>query len=76
AERQQQGFSLCESGATATRLFSVRKRSDSNKAFFCAKAERQQQCLSELLVATILALRFRAKNFCKPEPKPIPEAIL
>ncbi|GLC88623.1 hypothetical protein LYSBPC_17500 [Lysinibacillus piscis] len=43
AKRQQQRFFLCESEATATKVFSVRKRSDSNKGFFCAKAKRQQQ---------------------------------
>jgi len=30
AKRQQHGFCLCESEATATRFLSVRKRSDSN----------------------------------------------
>ncbi|WP_285396898.1 hypothetical protein [Lysinibacillus sp. fls2-241-R2A-57] len=29
--------------ATATNVLSVRKRSDSNKCFICAKAKRQQQ---------------------------------
>ncbi|MCL1694649.1 hypothetical protein [Lysinibacillus sp. BPa_S21] len=32
-----------ESKATATNVLSVRKRSDSNKCFICAKAKRQQQ---------------------------------
>ncbi|MEB2282241.1 hypothetical protein LAV73_20015 [Lysinibacillus xylanilyticus] len=36
-------FFLCESEAAATNVFSVRKRSGSNKCFFCAKAKRQQQ---------------------------------
>ncbi|MGY3185986.1 hypothetical protein [Lysinibacillus sp. TE18511] len=36
-------FYLCESEATATNVLSVRKRSDSNKCFICAKAKRQQQ---------------------------------
>ncbi|MDM5248623.1 hypothetical protein [Lysinibacillus sp. G4S2] len=36
-------FYLCESVATATNVLSVRKRSDSNKCFICAKAKRQQQ---------------------------------
>ncbi|MFJ7186800.1 hypothetical protein, partial [Lysinibacillus xylanilyticus] len=31
------------SEATATNVLSVRKRSDSNKCFICAKAKRQQQ---------------------------------
>ncbi|MFJ7890180.1 hypothetical protein ACIQYL_19150, partial [Lysinibacillus xylanilyticus] len=43
AKRQQQMFYLCESEATATNVLSVRKRSDSNKCFICAKAKRQQQ---------------------------------
>ncbi|TQR28581.1 hypothetical protein C7Y47_21255, partial [Lysinibacillus sphaericus] len=43
AERQLQMFFLCESEAAATNVFSVRKRSGSNKCFFCAKAKRQQQ---------------------------------
>ncbi|MFJ8516243.1 hypothetical protein [Lysinibacillus xylanilyticus] len=43
AKRQQQVFYLCESEATATNVLSVRKRSDSNKCFICAKAKRQQQ---------------------------------
>ncbi|WP_175401689.1 hypothetical protein [Lysinibacillus xylanilyticus] len=43
AERQQQMFYLCESGAAATNVLSVRKRSGSNKCFICAKAERQPQ---------------------------------
>ncbi|MDM5250267.1 hypothetical protein [Lysinibacillus sp. G4S2] len=34
---------LCESEASATNAFSVRKRSVSNKCFFCAKAKRQRQ---------------------------------
>ena len=34
---------LCESEATATSVLSVRKRSDSNKCFICAKAKRQLQ---------------------------------
>jgi len=46
AKRQQQGFYLCESEATATNVLSVRKRSDSNKGFICAKAKRQQQAPS------------------------------
>ncbi|MEB2282558.1 hypothetical protein LAV73_21755 [Lysinibacillus xylanilyticus] len=32
-----------ESEATATNVLTVRKRSDSNKCFNCAKAKRQQQ---------------------------------
>ncbi|MGE7916023.1 hypothetical protein [Lysinibacillus xylanilyticus] len=36
-------FALCESEASATNVLSVRKRSDSNKCFICAKAKRQQQ---------------------------------
>ncbi|MFF2293403.1 hypothetical protein ACFVUF_10765, partial [Lysinibacillus sp. NPDC058154] len=32
--------------ATATNVLSVRKRSDSNKCFICAKAKRQQQMFS------------------------------
>ncbi|MFJ7915469.1 MULTISPECIES: hypothetical protein, partial [unclassified Lysinibacillus] len=32
--------------AAATNVFSVRKRSGSNKCFFCAKAKRQQQMFS------------------------------
>ncbi|MDM5245898.1 hypothetical protein [Lysinibacillus sp. G4S2] len=43
AKRQQHGFCLCESEATATRFLSVRKRSDSYKCFISAKAKRQQQ---------------------------------
>ncbi|MFJ6263821.1 hypothetical protein ACIQGW_02160 [Lysinibacillus xylanilyticus] len=39
-------FYLCESEATATNVLSVRKRSDSNKCFICAKAKRQQQMFS------------------------------
>ncbi|MFB7155392.1 hypothetical protein [Lysinibacillus sp. NPDC056232] len=35
-------FALCESKATAI-VLSVRKRSDSNNCFNCAKAKRQQQ---------------------------------
>ena len=42
AKRQQHGFYLCESEATATRFLSVRERSDSNTVFICAKAKRQQ----------------------------------
>ncbi|MGE7930398.1 hypothetical protein [Lysinibacillus xylanilyticus] len=34
---------LCESIAAATGFLSVRKRSDSNRFSFCAKAKRQQQ---------------------------------
>ncbi|MGY3190120.1 hypothetical protein [Lysinibacillus sp. TE18511] len=34
---------LCESEATATNVLTVRKRSDSNKCFNCAKAKRQRQ---------------------------------
>ncbi|WP_349661406.1 hypothetical protein [Lysinibacillus zambalensis] len=36
-------FALRESEATATNVLTVRKRSDSNKCFNCAKAKRQQQ---------------------------------
>ncbi|MDM5248624.1 hypothetical protein [Lysinibacillus sp. G4S2] len=36
--RQRQMFYLCESEASATNVLSVRKRSDSNKCFICAKA--------------------------------------
>ncbi|MFC9539350.1 hypothetical protein ACFTQ7_05635 [Lysinibacillus sp. NPDC056959] len=32
-----------ESEASAANVLSVRKRSDSNKCFICAKAKRQQQ---------------------------------
>ncbi|MGY3187027.1 hypothetical protein [Lysinibacillus sp. TE18511] len=35
-------FALCESEASAN-VLSVRKRSDSNKCFICAKVQRQQQ---------------------------------
>ncbi|WP_236690917.1 hypothetical protein [Lysinibacillus xylanilyticus] len=49
-------FALCESEATATKVLSVRKRSDSNKGFICAKAKRQQQrfylCESEATATT------------------------
>jgi len=38
-------FYLCESKATATNVLSVRKQSDSNKCFNCAKAKRQQQSI-------------------------------
>ncbi|MFB7157160.1 hypothetical protein [Lysinibacillus sp. NPDC056232] len=38
-----ESFALRESEATATNVLSVRKRSDSNKCFICAKAKRQQQ---------------------------------
>jgi len=41
--KRQQMFYLCESEASATIILSVRKRSDSNKCFICAKAKRQQQ---------------------------------
>ncbi|MDM5247619.1 hypothetical protein [Lysinibacillus sp. G4S2] len=34
---------MCESKATATNVLNVRKQSDSNKCFKCAKAKRQQQ---------------------------------
>ncbi|MFB7156640.1 hypothetical protein [Lysinibacillus sp. NPDC056232] len=51
---------LCESEATATKVLSVRKRSDSNKDFIFAKAKRQQQrfylCESEA-TATITPRR-------------------
>ncbi|MDM5246827.1 hypothetical protein [Lysinibacillus sp. G4S2] len=40
---QRSGCYLCESEATATNVLTVRKRSDSNKCFNCAKAKRQQQ---------------------------------
>ncbi|MGE7915425.1 hypothetical protein [Lysinibacillus xylanilyticus] len=44
AHRTPPGSSaLCESEATATNVLSVRKRSDSNKCFICAKAKRQRQ---------------------------------
>ncbi|WP_374963580.1 hypothetical protein [Lysinibacillus sp. RS5] len=43
AKRQRQMFYLCESEVTATNVLSVRKRSDSNKCFICAKAKSQQQ---------------------------------
>jgi len=44
AHRTPPGSSaLRESKATATNVLSVRKRSDSNKCFICAKAKRQQQ---------------------------------
>ncbi|MGA3678440.1 hypothetical protein, partial [Lysinibacillus agricola] len=36
-------LALRESEATATNVLSVRKRSDSDKCFICAKAKRQQQ---------------------------------
>ncbi|MFB7156946.1 hypothetical protein [Lysinibacillus sp. NPDC056232] len=36
--KRQQLFYLCESVATATIVLSVRKRSDSNNCFICAKA--------------------------------------
>jgi len=36
----------CKSDATATRVLSVRKRSDSNMVFLCAKAQRQQHGFS------------------------------
>ncbi|WP_185903567.1 hypothetical protein, partial [Lysinibacillus sphaericus] len=35
-----------ESEASATNVYSVRKRSGSNKCLFCAKAKRQQQMFS------------------------------
>ncbi|QQP13331.1 hypothetical protein FJQ98_04520 [Lysinibacillus agricola] len=48
-------FYLCESEA-ATNVLSVRKRSDSNNCFICAKAKRQQQlfylCESEATATT------------------------
>ncbi|MGE7940450.1 hypothetical protein ACQKNB_00015 [Lysinibacillus xylanilyticus] len=44
-------LALRESEASATNVLSVRKRSDSNKCFICAKAKRQQQ--SEWPVAEI-----------------------
>ncbi|WP_285395405.1 hypothetical protein [Lysinibacillus sp. fls2-241-R2A-57] len=42
-ETLQRSGCFCESEATATNVLSVRKRSDSNKCFICAKAKRQQQ---------------------------------
>ncbi|MDM5249278.1 hypothetical protein [Lysinibacillus sp. G4S2] len=50
-----------ESEATATTVLSVRKRSDSNNCFICAKAKRQQQlfylCESEATATTVLSVR-------------------
>ncbi|MGE7916870.1 hypothetical protein [Lysinibacillus xylanilyticus] len=44
AHRTPPGSSaLRESEASAANVLSVRKRSDSNKCFICAKAKRQQQ---------------------------------
>ncbi|QQP11489.1 hypothetical protein FJQ98_20145 [Lysinibacillus agricola] len=65
AHRTPQGsFALCESEATATNVLSVRKRSDSNKCFICAKAKRQQQmfylCESEATATNVLSARKRS----------------
>ncbi|WP_223552781.1 hypothetical protein, partial [Lysinibacillus sphaericus] len=52
-------FALRESEASATNVLSVRKRSDSNKCFICAKAKRQQQmfylCESEATATNVLS---------------------
>gem|GEM_PF-3468400 len=69
AKRQQQMFFLCESEAAATNVFSVRKRSGSNKCFFCAKAKRQQQmfflCESEAAATNVFSVRKRSgSNKC------------
>ncbi|MGE8035310.1 hypothetical protein [Lysinibacillus sp. NPDC093692] len=54
-------FYLCESVATATNVLSVRKQSDSNKCFICAKAKRQQQmfylCESVATATNVLSVR-------------------
>jgi hypothetical protein len=41
--RPQEALLCAKAEATATNILSVRKRSDSNKYFICAKAKRQQQ---------------------------------
>ncbi|MGE7940572.1 hypothetical protein ACQKNB_00650 [Lysinibacillus xylanilyticus] len=65
AHRTPPGSSaLHESEATAANVLSVRKRSDSNKCFICAKAKRQQQmfylCESEATATNVLSARKRS----------------
>ncbi|MFB7159444.1 hypothetical protein [Lysinibacillus sp. NPDC056232] len=61
-----ESFALCESEATTTNVLSVRKRSDSNKCFICAKAKRQQQmfylCESEATATIVLSVRKRSDS--------------
>ncbi|MFE3577532.1 hypothetical protein, partial [Lysinibacillus sp. NPDC059133] len=58
-------FALCESEASAI-VLSVRKRSDSNNCFICAKAKRQQQlfylCESEATATIVLSVRKRSDS--------------
>ncbi|MGE7916844.1 hypothetical protein [Lysinibacillus xylanilyticus] len=55
---------LRESEASAANVLSVRKRSNSNKCFICAKAKRQQQmfylCESEATATNVLSARKRS----------------
>jgi len=65
AHRTPSGSSaLRESEASAANVLSVRKRSDSNECFICAKAKRQQQmfylCESEAAATNVLSVRKRS----------------
>jgi len=59
-------LALRESEASATNVLSVRKRSDSNKCFICAKAKRQQQMFylreSEASATNVLSVRKRSDS--------------
>ncbi|MCL1703264.1 hypothetical protein [Lysinibacillus sp. Bpr_S20] len=71
AHRTPPGSSaLCESEASATNVLSVRKQSDSNKCFICAKAKRQQQmfylCESKATATNVFCSESKATATKRP----------
>ncbi|MEB2281057.1 hypothetical protein LAV73_13750 [Lysinibacillus xylanilyticus] len=62
AKRWQRMFYLCESGASATNVLSMRKRSVSNECFICAKAECWQRmfylCESEASATNVFIAKY------------------